>query len=108
MFDRTIWNIHCYSSYRTNNISEAYNKRLNGKISNPDPNLYKIIDVVKDEECLASVEYEKANLGKIKCRKTKNELKDANIEILKLKYIHDELDIMDFIIEVGAFIQEFD
>ena len=75
-----IWNIHCYSLYRTNNISESYNKRLNGKISNPDPNLYKTIYVVKDEECLTSVTFEKANFGKIKFRKTKNELKDANIE----------------------------
>ena len=56
MFDRTIWNIHCCSSYRTNNISEANNKRINGKISNLDPNLLKIIDVVKDDKCVTSVE----------------------------------------------------
>ena len=52
--------------------------------SQPDPSIYNLIDVVKGEETLKAVEFEKANLGKKKPRKTKNELKDAKITILKL------------------------
>ena len=69
-------------SYRTNNICEAYNKRINGCISKPNPSIYTMIDVLKNEEVLKSVEFEKANMGKVKPRKTKNELKDANIKLL--------------------------
>ena len=39
-----------------------------------------------NEEILRAVEFEKANLGKVKPRRTKNEFKDANITIQKLRY----------------------
>lgn len=67
-----------------------------------------MIDVLKNEEALKSVEFEKANMGKVKPRKTKNELKDANIKLLKLKYMSGELEMMDFLMEVKQFIKDFD
>ena len=61
IFDRSIWNLHEFHTYRTTNISETYNKRLNDKITKPDPNIYNLVDVVKGEETLQAVEFEKTN-----------------------------------------------
>ena len=108
MFDRTIWNFHDFISYRTNNICETYNKRINGLITKPNPNLFMLIDCLKQEEALTAVNYEKANLGKSKSRRTKNELKDSKIEILKLKYNHDEIEIMDYLMELSNYINDFE
>ena len=57
---------------------------------------------------MKAVEFEKANLGKKKPRRTKNELKDAKITILKLKYSSGEMEIMDFLKECSQFLKEFD
>ena len=108
MFDRSVWNLHEYLTYRTTNIAETYNKRLNDKISKPDPIIYNLIDVVKGEETLKAVEFEKANLGKKKPRRTKNELKDAKITILKLKYSSGEMEMMDLLKECSQILKEFD
>ena len=43
-----------------------------------------------------------------KLRRTKLELKDAKITILKLKYSSGELEMMDFLKELSGFIKEFD
>ena len=40
---------------------------------------------------LATIDYEKANLGKKKSRRTKEDLKDKEIENLKLKYKYNEI-----------------
>ena len=36
-FDRIVWNLYENISHRTNNISESYNKRINGQVNKPDP-----------------------------------------------------------------------
>ena len=63
-FPRSIWNFHDYHSHRTNNIYETFNKKLNSLISKPKPNIYKLIDLLKDQEVITSIDYERANLGK--------------------------------------------
>ena len=96
-FDRSIWNFHDYISNRTTNISESYNKIINSKISRPNQNIFCLIDLVKKEETLKSVEFVKDNLEHVKPRKTKIQITDLKITNLKLKYIHGELDIMDYL-----------
>ena len=108
LFDRSIWNFHDYISYRTTNICESYNKRINSKISKPNPNIFCLIDLVRREETLKSVEFEKANLEHVKPRKTKNQIKDLKITNLKLKYVHSELDMMDYLMEISKFVKDFD
>ena len=94
--------------FRTNNVCESYNKRLNNLISKPNPNLYKIIDLIKDEECLQSTSYDRANLGKTKFRKTVDMLKDKNIECLKIRYDLNDLEVMDYLLELTKFVKEFE
>ena len=108
MFDRTIWNFHNCSSNRTNNISETYNIRINGQVVKPKPNIFNIADTIKNEENLTSVSYEKENLGKIKSRRTKNELKDVKIESFKIRYVHGEIEVMDFLMSMISFVADFD
>jgi hypothetical protein len=48
--------------------------------------IVKLIEIIQDQETLTSVSCEKENLGHKKSRRTEEDLKDKEIEILKLKY----------------------
>ena len=74
----------------------------------PDPNIYKLIEIIQGQETLASVSYEKANLGHKKSRRTKEDLKDKEIEILKLKYDTNKIEMMDYLMLISEYVQEFD
>jgi hypothetical protein len=64
----------------------------------PDPNIYKLIEIIQDQETLMSVSYEKANLGHKKSRRTtKEDLEEKEIEILKLKYDTNKIEMMDYL-----------
>jgi hypothetical protein len=43
---------------------------MNSSISKPHPNIFKLIDLLKEHEQLASISFEKANLGQVKSRRT--------------------------------------
>ena len=108
LFDRTVWNFHANVSFRTNNISETYNKRMNGLISKPNPSIFAMIDIIKNEECLTSVNFEKAKLKKLKPRMPQNVIKDLEITNLKLRYDCGELEVMDYLMQVSNYVKEFD
>jgi hypothetical protein len=97
IFPRKIWNLHDQDEFRTNNISETYNEKLNLHITRPRPNYYKMVDILKDQEVLTELDFERSNLGTIKNRRTKEDLKDKELLILKLKYIHCEIDSIKFL-----------
>ena len=60
-FDRSIWNLFDVYSSRTNNISETYNHKINGHVTKPNLNIYKVLIVVQKEETLTSINYERVN-----------------------------------------------
>ena len=68
---------------------------------------YKIVTLTQKQESLASTTYERVNLGKEKKTKTAQQIKDAKIEILKLKYKHNELDVMSYLMQISAFCKEW-
>jgi hypothetical protein len=37
-------------------------KKINKEIAKPDPNIYKLIEIIQDQETLTSVSHEKENL----------------------------------------------
>ena len=43
------------------------------------PNIYRLIEILKDFEQLAAIDFEKANQGQKKNRRTKEDLKDKQI-----------------------------
>ncbi len=43
-------------------------KKINKEIAKPDPNIYKLIEIIQDQETLTSVSYEKENLDHKKSR----------------------------------------
>ena len=45
-----------YSS-RTNNISETYNHAINGQVMSSKSNVYKILDITKNQETLTSFQF---------------------------------------------------
>jgi hypothetical protein len=81
---------------------------MNKEISKPDPNIYKLIEILQDQEALHAISYEKANLVHKKSRRTNEDLKDRDIEILKLKYDTNLLDMMKYLEELSAHVKDFD
>ena len=107
-FDRSIWNLFDVKSSRTNNICETYNHKINGQVSKPNSNVFKILNVVQKEETLTSTSFERVNLGKQKKSTNAQQVKDAKIESLKLKYKHGELEVMDYLMEMSSFSAKYD
>ena len=81
---------------------------MNSAISKPGPNIYRLIELLKDFEQLAAIDFEKANQGQKKNRRTKEDLKDKQIEILRIKYENGLIEMMDYLIEISSFVQSFD
>ena len=77
-------------------------------IIKPDPNIYKLIEIIQDQETLTSVSYDKANLSHKKSRRTKQDLKDKEIEIFKLKYDTNKIEMMDYLMLISEYVQDFD
>jgi len=107
-FDRSIWNLFDQYSSRTNNICETFNHKINGQIMSANSNVYKILDLLKKQETLTANNYERANLGKEKKIATKQQLKDAQIHILKKEYEHGEIDVMDYLMRITEYVAEYD
>ena len=107
-FNRTIWNFHDDENTRTNNISETYNHKINGKILAKNSNIYKVLDVIKIEEMLAYNAYERANLGQNKRSDNKQLLNLQKINNLILQYRFGSIETMDFLIKISDHLKNFD
>lgn len=51
--------------------------------------------------------FERANVGKIKFRKTSEMIKDLEIDCLKLRYSFNILSVMDNLLELANFLKKF-
>jgi hypothetical protein len=71
-------------------------------------NVYKILDITKNQETLTSTKFERVNQGQEKKSSNAQHVKDAKIEVLKLKYKHGELDVMDYLLQVSVFSKNYD
>ncbi len=69
---------------------------MNSQLIRPRPNYYKIVDLLQDQEVLIELDFKKSNIGKLKIRRTKENLKDKQFEVFKLKYVHGEIDSINF------------
>jgi hypothetical protein len=107
-FDRSVWNLFEVYSSRTNNISETYNHAINGQVMSSKSNVYKILDITKNQETLTSTKFERVNQGQEKKSSNAQHVKDAKIEVLKLKYKHGELDVMDSLLQASVFSKNSD
>ena len=96
-----------YSS-RTNNISETYNHSINGQVMSAKSNVFKVLDLAQKQETLTSVKYERVNQGKEKKQTNSQRVKDSEIAVLKLKYKHGELEVMDYLMKVSVYSKNYD
>ena len=104
-FDRKDWNLWERYSSRTNNLSETYNHKINGQVISSKSNVFKVLDVVQKQEALTSVTFERVNLGKVKKSTNSQQVKDASIALLKQKYKKNELEVMDYLLKISAFVK---
>ena len=108
-FNKEIWNIFKEYSSRTNNICESYNHKVNSGIISAKSNIYKVLDLVKKEECLTSVAYEKVNIRDNEKKGTNaQQVKDAKIDLLKCEYENGKLDVMDYLFKVSDYGKNYD
>ena len=107
-FDRSVWNLFEVYSSRTNNISETYNHAINGQVMSSKSNVYKILDITKNQETLTSTKFERVNQGQEKKSSNAQHVKDAKIAVLKLQYKHGEIDVMDYLLKVSVFSKNYD
>ena len=70
-------------------------------------NVYKILDITKNQETLTSTKFERVNQGQEKKSSNAQHVKDAKIEVLKLKYKHGELDVMYYLLQVSVFSKNY-
>lgn len=63
--------------------------------------------MVQDQESLIATKYQRVLLGQENKRKTSQQLKDAKIALLKKQYKHGELDVLDYLIKISSFVQEY-
>ena len=105
-FSRDVWNFHDRShEFRTNNTSETYNHKMNGHLEKSHPNIFRMLELLQEEESRTTVSKDRCDQGSIKVRKTKHMLKDKDIEILKLKYDFGSIEPMEFLMQVEQFIK---
>ena len=83
LFKRELWNHWDTKEIRTNNTCEGYNNRINRMTSAKNPNIFKVIELFRKEEILASNKLVKAKLGKFKKPITSMTLKNEKIMSLK-------------------------
>ena len=69
--------------------------------------LFKVLDLVKKQEALASVNFERVNLSKAKKTTNSQQVKDAKITLLKAQYKNNELEVMDYLIKVSSFVKNY-
>ena len=106
-FDRKDWNLWERYSSRTNNLSKTYNHKINGQVISSKSNVFKVLDVVQKQEALTSVTFERVNLGKVKKSTNAQQVKDASIALLKQKYKNNELEVMDYLMKISAFVKNY-
>jgi phosphoribosyl-dephospho-CoA transferase len=63
--------------------------------------------VVQKQEALTSVTFERVNLGKVKKSTNSQQVKDASIALLKQKYKNNELEVMDYLMKISAFVKNY-
>jgi hypothetical protein len=64
--------------------------------------------VLRKQETLTANKFERLNLGNERKQKTKQQLKDAKIALLKKDYEHDDIDVMDYLMKLNEFIIQYD
>ena len=95
LFTRESWNQFENDGPRRNNNEEAYNGKLGGLTSNPNPNIWWFIESINEETTHFILAYHRQinpNLEKIKVFKPRKRdaaeiEKDLEIQNLKMKYI---------------------
>ncbi len=71
-------------------------------------NVFKVLDLAQKQETLTSVKYERVNQGKEKKQTNSQRVKDSEIAVLKLKYKHGELEVMDYLMKVSVYSKNYD
>ncbi len=70
--------------------------------------LFKVLNLAQKQETLTSVKYERVNQGKEKKQTNSQRVKDSEIAVLKLKYKHGELEVMDYSMKVIVYSKNYD
>ena len=84
-----VWNHYERSEHRTNNQAEGFHSNLNRLLTSSHPNLYALINLLKQLETSSVIQLERVNIHKSAVsviRRKKDIEKDTIIELIKQEY----------------------
>ena len=94
-----VWNHYERSEHRTNNRSEGFHSKLNRLLSSSHPNLYALINLLKQLETSLGVQLERVSNDKSAVstiRRKKDIEKDTIIELIKQEYKWQDIAFDEF------------
>ena len=63
--------------------------------------------MLKKQETLTSVTFERVNLGKVKKTTNAQQVKDAKIALLKAQYKNNDIEVMDYLMKISSFVKNY-
>ncbi|XP_040077772.3 uncharacterized protein LOC120849598 [Ixodes scapularis] len=97
-YDTQQWNHHQNSGARTNNLKEAWHRKINNAIGKAHPNVYTFVEHIKRDEATSRVTLlQVSNGGQARKRQKKWEMKDEAIRKLEQRLSNGELNIQEFL-----------
>jgi len=89
-------------------INEKKQKIYLLNVKNTDfSTLQIILDLLKKQETLTSVTFERVNLGKVKKTTNAQQVKDAKIALLKAQYKNNDIEVMDYLMKISSFVKNY-
>lgn len=97
-FDVLQWNHHQNTGARTNNLKEAWHRKINNTLGKAHPNIYTFIDVIKqDEDMTGAALLQMSSGGQTRKRHKKWEKKDEGIRKLEDRLANRQLNLGQFL-----------
>jgi len=99
-----MWNHYYSDSHRTTNALEAWHGKLKASIQRPHPNIWTLIDTLKQDQVRVSVKIELAKQNKLHFAKNRCDIdKDINISLLKDLLNASTITWQDFMFQISNY-----
>ena len=108
-FHYTLWNHYDTKDIRTNNNVEGYHSKLRSIISSPKPNIYAIVEIIRNEDATARSKFERVNSDILHARPNAQALfREERLENLRLKLkLEPDYDLSDYFSDCFLFAATF-
>ena len=107
-FSPSMWSVFEVDGSRTNNHLEGWHSKFNSIISRPHPNIYQLVDAIKEEQALTELTAVQLEAGSQPPRRKRRYIAvNERLDRLKKAYIDGEKSIDQFIVGVAYNLSTF-